>query len=102
MALSTSAYSSVMTGAGLTRECFGRAVNDIGDLRECASGQRKSVRDSTSGAAPRLEQRSNCPSQTRLPTNSSFQIVARGAGLPNCIREKQEERLQKLREKGDK
>src|SRR6266536_177727 len=41
LALSTSVYSSAITGAGLTPECFGRAVNDIGDFWECASGQRK-------------------------------------------------------------
>src|SRR6266540_2338797 len=89
MAPSTSAYSSVITAAGSTPECFGRAVNDIGDSWECASGQRKSVRDSTSGAAPRLEQRSKCPSQARLLSNSSFQN-ARKDGLPNCIREKRQ------------
>src|SRR5438445_13680276 len=101
MAPGTSACSYVITVAGLTPECFGRAVTGIGDLRECASGQRKPARDSLSGAAPRLEQRSNCASQVRSPSNASFQIAGRD-GLPNCIREKQEQRLQKLRKKGDK
>src|SRR6266536_4206160 len=99
LALSTSVYSSAITGAGLTPECFGRAVNDIGDFWECASGQRNSVPDSTSGAAPRLEQRSNCASQARLPSNSSLQI-ARRDGLSDCMREKQEQRLQKPRKTG--
>src|SRR5438093_1391562 len=94
-------YSSATTAAGSTVEYCGRDARDTGGSWACENGPKESTHDSKRGAVPEPELRSNCLSQAILPSNPSLQTVP-WDGWPDCIHEKQSQRLQQLRRERDK
>src|SRR5258705_13933875 len=78
MAPSVSGWSCATTVAGLILKCCVRDARDIGDSRVCTNGRKEWAPNSEFGAAPRLEQKSRCPSLIPSPSNPEWSKNYRG------------------------